>query len=156
MIKFFRKIRQRLLSQNKVSKYLLYAIGKIVLVVIGILIALAINNRNQQQINEAKITSILKEIQQELVNDIDRSKQIFDRFIRDNSITDSILLNESTANDYKYAHKLGYNYSQFDFVVNTNGYDNLMRNIDNIPEKYQPILKDLKNLYVTKKSNIDI
>tara|TARA_R110002167_G_C12593494_1_gene644443 strand:+ start:74 stop:1120 length:1047 start_codon:yes stop_codon:yes gene_type:complete len=160
MIKFFRKIHQRLLSQNKVSKYLLYAIGEIVLVVIGILIALAINNRNQQQINEAKITSILKEIQQELVNDIDRSKQIFDRFIRDNSITDSILLNESTANDYKYAHKLGhklgYNYSQFDFVVNTNGYDNLMRNIDNIPEKYQPILKDLKNLYVTKKTKIDV
>ena len=44
MIKFFRKIRQRLLSENKFSKYLLYALGEIVLVVIGILIALRINN----------------------------------------------------------------------------------------------------------------
>jgi len=160
MIKFFRKIRQQLLTENKFSKYLLYAIGEILLVVIGILLALYINNRNQQQINNAKITSVLKEIQQELVNDIERSKQIFDRFIRDNSIQDSILLNKSTANDYKYWHKsghrLGYNYSQFDFVINTNGYDNLMRNIDNVPEKYQPILKDLKILYVTEKSNIDI
>ncbi|MEH6770951.1 hypothetical protein [Maribacter arcticus] len=149
-----------MLTKNKFSKYILYAIGEIVLVVIGILIALAINNRNQQQINDAEITSVLKEIQQELVNDIDRSKQIFDRFIRDNSITDSILLNKSTANDYKYAeksgHRLGHIYSDFDFVINTNGYDNLMRNIDNISEKYQPILKDLKNLYVTIKSNIDI
>jgi hypothetical protein len=43
MLKFFRKIRQQLLSENKFSKYLLYAIGEIILVVIGILIALQLN-----------------------------------------------------------------------------------------------------------------
>jgi len=48
MIKFFRKIRQKLLTENKFSKYLIYAIGEIILVVIGILIALQINNWNQQ------------------------------------------------------------------------------------------------------------
>ena len=54
MIKFFRKIRQRLLFDNlaarrveKLSKYLLYAFGEIVLVVIGILMALQINNANE-------------------------------------------------------------------------------------------------------------
>ena len=47
MIKFFRKIRQRLLEENRMSKYLIYAIGEIVLVVIGILIALQINNWNE-------------------------------------------------------------------------------------------------------------
>jgi hypothetical protein len=47
MIKFFRKIRQQLLTENKVGKYFLYAIGEIVLVVIGILIALQINNWNE-------------------------------------------------------------------------------------------------------------
>ena len=52
MIKFFRKIRQKLLSENKFSKYLLYAIGEIVLVVIGILIALQINNWNENKKNE--------------------------------------------------------------------------------------------------------
>jgi len=49
MIKLFRKIRQKLLTENKFSKYLLYAIGEIVLVVIGILIALSINNWNLDQ-----------------------------------------------------------------------------------------------------------
>ena len=49
MIKFFRKVRQRLLSENKFSKYLLYAIGEIILVVIGILIALQINNWNEER-----------------------------------------------------------------------------------------------------------
>lgn len=52
MIKIFRKIRQKLLSENKFSKYLIYAIGEIVLVVIGILMALQINNWNQNRINE--------------------------------------------------------------------------------------------------------
>ena len=47
MIKFFRKIRQNLLAENKFRKYLVYAIGEIVLVVIGILIALSINNWNE-------------------------------------------------------------------------------------------------------------
>ena len=51
MIKFFRKIRQKMIKDNKVSKYLLYAIGEIALVVIGILIALQINNWNNNKTN---------------------------------------------------------------------------------------------------------
>jgi hypothetical protein len=47
MIKFFSKIRKNLIKQNRAGKYLLYAIGEIVLVVIGILIALGINNNNE-------------------------------------------------------------------------------------------------------------
>ena len=57
MIKFFRKIRQKLVTENKFSKYLLYAIGEIVLVVIGILIALQLNNLNE--IDKVKDTEIL-------------------------------------------------------------------------------------------------
>jgi len=49
MIKFFRKIRQKLLTENKFSKYLIYVIGEIILVVIGILIALQINNVNESK-----------------------------------------------------------------------------------------------------------
>lgn len=49
MIKFFRRIRQKLLMENRVSTYLLYALGEIILVVIGILIALQINNWNETQ-----------------------------------------------------------------------------------------------------------
>ena len=52
MIKFFRKIRYNLMEQNKTGKYLKYAIGEIVLVVIGILIALSINNWNEHRINK--------------------------------------------------------------------------------------------------------
>ncbi len=47
MFKFFRQIRQNLIMQNKTANYIKYAIGEIVLVVIGILIALQINNWNE-------------------------------------------------------------------------------------------------------------
>jgi tetratricopeptide (TPR) repeat protein len=59
MIKFFRKLRQKLLAENKFSKYLLYAIGEIVLVVIGILIALQINTWNERKKTLAKEKVIL-------------------------------------------------------------------------------------------------
>lgn len=67
MLKLFRKIRQNLLMENKTSKYLKYAIGEIVLVVIGILIALQINNWNQKRmlLNEEKV--ILKNIHTEFL-----------------------------------------------------------------------------------------
>lgn len=65
MIKFYRKIRQKLLSENKFSKYLLYAIGEIVLVVIGILIALSINNWNEQRKNDTNTILMLKQLKEE-------------------------------------------------------------------------------------------
>lgn len=65
MIKFFRHIRKSLLSDGKFSKYLLYAIGEIILVVIGILIALQINNANQERKNRQKEAIILGQIHQE-------------------------------------------------------------------------------------------
>ncbi|MGB5238162.1 MAG: DUF6090 family protein [Flavobacteriaceae bacterium] len=70
MIKFFRKIRHRLLSENKLSKYLLYALGEIFLVVIGILIALQINNWNEQRKADKIGIQYLKGVQIDLRNDI--------------------------------------------------------------------------------------
>ena len=65
MINFFRKIRRKLADDNKPLKYMRYAIGEIVLVVIGILIALSINNWNQKRINSLSESLLLKEINTE-------------------------------------------------------------------------------------------
>ena len=69
MIKFFRKIRQNLLSEGKTEKYLKYAIGEIVLVVIGILIALQINNWNENRKTEIKIKNSLIALRNDLIQD---------------------------------------------------------------------------------------
>ncbi len=76
MIKFFRKIRQRLLTENKFNKYLIYAIGEIVLVVIGILIALQLNNWNEVRKIRIQELKTLKELRSDLlqnINDIDEN-----------------------------------------------------------------------------------
>ena len=72
MIKFFRQIRQQLLMENKTSKYFKYAIGEIILVVIGILIALQINNWNENKKQIAYESKILTEIYRGLQSDSSR------------------------------------------------------------------------------------
>lgn len=62
MIKFLRHIRQTLIMENKNSKYLKYAIGEIVLVMVGILLALQINNWNEQKKSDRFELKMLKEI----------------------------------------------------------------------------------------------
>lgn len=66
MIKFFRKIRQRLLTENNFPRYLLYAFGEILLVVIGILIALQINNWNQQRLNNQEESKLVQSISEKI------------------------------------------------------------------------------------------
>ena len=85
MIKFFRKIRQSLLTENKFRKYLIYAIGEIVLVVIGILIALQINNYNQERIikeqNQIILQNLNKEFKENLIEldvSIDRLNSVIE------------------------------------------------------------------------------
>ena len=72
MIKFFRKIRFDLMEKNKTGKYLKYAFGEIVLVVIGILIALSINNWNENNKSKSRLQSSLLEVKSELNADLVR------------------------------------------------------------------------------------
>lgn len=69
MIKLFRNIRKNLLNEGKTGKYFKYAIGEIVLVVIGILIALSINNANEKRKARVQEITILKNIQEEILLD---------------------------------------------------------------------------------------
>jgi Family of unknown function (DUF6090) len=70
MIKFFRKIRQNLLTENKFSKYLIYAIGEVALVVLGILIALQINSWNENRRLLKNEIAILKAFELQFQKDL--------------------------------------------------------------------------------------
>ena len=69
MINFFRKIRYTLMEKNKTGKYLKYAIGEVVLVVIGILIALQVNNWNENKKLSVYEEKMLNEVYQEMIED---------------------------------------------------------------------------------------
>ena len=78
MIKFFRHIRKSLLEQNKMGKYFKYAIGEIILVVIGILIALQINNWNENRKERAVELSYLNR----LVIDLEENKTLWQKTLK--------------------------------------------------------------------------
>jgi hypothetical protein len=82
MIKFFRKIRQNLLSKGKIGKYLKYAIGEIILVVIGILIAFSINNWNQKRVLNNQSYQVLLNLKEEIVESKAELESVID-FLED-------------------------------------------------------------------------
>ena len=123
MIKFFRHIRQNLLLEGKNGKpawpagrYLKYAIGEIVLVVIGILIALSINNWNTERINNNRVKQYAKSLVQDLENDIKminvsqfQAKKSFKRIDSLKSyILTTELANLSNTNLYVLTHDIMY------------------------------------------------
>ncbi len=76
-MKIFRNIRKQLAAENNVAKYLRYAIGEILLVVIGILIALSINNWNESKKEQAILNASLSSLKINLIKDIENlNKQI--------------------------------------------------------------------------------
>lgn len=79
MINFYRHIRQKLLVENRFNKYLLYAIGEIILVVIGILIALQINNWNEIRKDRNKELAYLENIREDLTINQDKINALIER-----------------------------------------------------------------------------
>ena len=98
MIKFFRKIRQNLLSEGKTGKYLKYALGEIVLVVIGILIAVQINNQNEFRKQKLIELDLLEGIRNDILKDtVDLNYNIraYKYVVKYDSITINHLINKT-------------------------------------------------------------
>jgi len=123
MIKFFRKIRQQLLIENKTGRYLKYAIGEIILVVIGILIALQINTWNEDRKAQKQETAILKQLRVEFESNLKqldekiRSKQeLMNSAIQLFKYIDEPSLRNKDSINYHLGRTIPY--STFDPIVN--------------------------------------
>ncbi|MDT0620742.1 DUF6090 family protein [Croceitalea vernalis] len=104
MIKFFRQIRQKLLSENKFSKYLLYAIGEIVLVVIGILIALQINIWKEYRKDREKEKIILNDLAENIKINIKTFQNDLDSLHEWNLSSEIVI--QSITNELPYSNTL--------------------------------------------------
>ena len=132
MIKIFRKIRQNLIMENKTSKYFKYAIGEIILVVIGILIALQINNWNEGKKAKEKEHQVLTEI----ISDLDFTLQDLDRVLNKrtnnlnrtinsiNTIIDVLKTDKPYHDSLAYHFRAVHAYDEIDFK--TSGYQSLV------------------------------
>ncbi len=142
MIKFFRKIRQNLIMENKTSpndsvgragKYFKYAIGEIILVVLGILIALQINNWNEEKKNHQLRAYYMNSIKNDLkkdtidINRITRiqradnqaSDQYLKRILAPNSTIDTIINISKNEYNFKFAVKREYANNTFKTLIST-------------------------------------
>ena len=100
-MKFFRKIRQQLLTENKFSKYLLYAFGEIILVVIGILIALSINTWKINQFEKKEEINYLNRLLKDLKNNLTETERVL---VLDHSrlYQSNVTLNEMRSNNISF------------------------------------------------------
>jgi hypothetical protein len=148
MIKFFRKIRQNLLNQGKTTKYFKYAIGEIILVVIGILIALQINNWNTNKANEKQAYNQLLEVQKEIVYNITEFDARSDYYIKKLRNVRRVFTDTLTLEDYQNDRSLSSIISAWQIPETQNeAFYKLVQNADNLPEKYKTLVLELKKFY---------
>lgn len=139
MIKFFRKIRMALLHQNEMGKYFKYAIGEILLVVIGILIALQINNWNE----ERKVNELAKNYKNTIHNDL---------------VKDTIAINSLIKKTKLYKKNIGNYFSYIDSLPPSNS--NLKKLSDSLAKttffymKYFPTNNSFKQMATTRNGDL--
>lgn len=138
MIKFFRQIRHRLLTDNKFSKYLLYAIGEIALVMIGILLALQVNNWNDERKLKVDEINTLYNFRENLSNDLlsfDSSLQYIQRASNSMELVLSLM-----KQDKPYQDSLKYHFGMINSLItpsiNTSTFESLKsKNLNLISNK---------------------
>lgn len=155
-MKVFRKIRQRLLTENKFSKYIIYAIGEIVLVVIGILIALQINNSNQARKDDQTLKEYLGKIKVHTLEDL----RILDTLTKYRTqITTQCkksrvrILDKTENEDLLLFMSCGVAFADYYFKPNTGGYEALQNSayfgkinntlLDSLLTSYHNIVEDI-------------
>ena len=125
MITLFRRFRQRLLSENKFSKYLIYALGEIILVVIGILIALQINNWNEVHKSKAIEIQLLKQMKSDLQSNLKDVE--FNLRIQDTAVLSANVLLDHMKSEQPYHDSLTRHFSKTfawtHIVVNQGAYE---------------------------------
>ena len=158
MLPFFRKTRWRLASNNQFLKYSRYALGEIVLVVIGILIALYINNWNEERNKRQEFDQILVEVEQELIRNINSARSRLHIYHKMDSLSNIFFFDSLTAADYLKDE----NYEMRVFGIfspapniDTDSYQKLVEYSQNINDEQERAISGLERLYGNIKSELD-
>lgn len=126
MLKIFRKIRQKMIKNNKVTAYIIYAVGEILLVMIGILLALQVNNWNEKRNQQNELNNALRAISYDLVTDT-TSAAVIIKFYEENQKNSLKIINkEITLDNYKECPQcLGLITIYQPFNIQTKGFESL-------------------------------
>ncbi|GGI57952.1 DUF6090 family protein [Winogradskyella haliclonae] len=144
MIKFFRHIRKFLIEQNKMRKYFKYAIGEIILVVIGILIALQINNWNEKNNQNNTLQNTYSMIVNDLETDITKVRQTLEFYKEKEPYLKHVLDGKLTKKDYSDSSYFNLITYSPDYSVTTRGFNLLHSSVDN------GVIKDSLQISITE------
>ena len=169
MIKFFRRLRQKLIYEDersevlqeqnqsealtgrtakrvgRLKRYLIYAIGEILLVVLGILIALQINNWNEERKNVFYIESLLVSIESELINNIQLANEALSGYTENDSFANLVVDDAVTRNDYLSIDRLrNHIYSRIPFNPTHENLKKLIEKEEFVPIKYNNLISYAK------------
>lgn len=144
MTKIFRNIRKSMTSDNRVSKYLMYAIGEVILVVIGIIIAVSINDWNKSRIQQDEIDHLLLAFEKDLKANIQESTNTIAFALHRDSLARMALNGEVTEEMYQN-HEVDFiilNYANTQIFEDN--LDRILAKEDLVPNDYQSLLAMLK------------
>lgn len=123
MLHYLRQIRQKLIIQENAKKYLLYAIGEILLVVIGILIALQINNWNEDRIKRTQELKVLTQIQADLSINLNEVNDLATKLEFSKNSSDSLLKSfRDTERIRAFTFHASLIHRRFFFNISSSGY----------------------------------
>ena len=104
-MKLFNINRFKSIKTKRLQNYLVYAIGEIILVVVGILVAVAINNRNEAKKDEAQVDKIAAQVKQRIETDIKEIKRIKQILDEDLKLYNLFLKKDKTPKETTYVSK---------------------------------------------------
>lgn len=147
MIKFFRSIRKNLLEKGKTGKYFKYAIGEILLVMVGILIALQVNNWNQRRIDANSYNILLNGLIIDLENDVKELTNLITVSKNQNEIILKILNNFKFTNKSLTSIVRDLCFSPESFTPNTSSFDILINYGSFDLLKLKEVSTEIQSLY---------
>lgn len=150
MFRFFKSIRKGLVDRKKIGKYLLYAMGEIILIVLGILIALYINNSNDGRIVQKEISSLFVKASLELESNIGMINFVIANHKLKDSAYYLTIKDKVSYNDFaKGVVPINWNTSAgLLFPLEQNAILQLLSYEKTIPKKYLKVFESLKTLGV--------
>ena len=160
MIKFFRHIRKQLLNENKMGKYFKYAVGEIILVVIGILIALQINTWNEQRKQNILENEYYCRLLEDVVLDKEQVNEIITKVDdRLKSANNALrLLNEKESLKTAIAKELAFSINAIisDFTPNKSAFEDLKSGANLNIIKDKSIIKSINNYFKKVEAHLSI
>lgn len=147
----FNQIKTFFKKESSIYRYLGYALGESILVIVSILVAVKIDNYNENQKNQEDIIVTLKQIQSELITSAKDAEKVIDFYINVDTLMYNIMSGKVKEKDYtgemgnRYA-LVGMSYTSLS--IEMEGFNTLMNKSENIPEEYNAIVSDLKYLYI--------